>query len=358
MKKLDWYIIRKFLTAFVFIVIMLVSIIVVVDYTEKYDDFVSRKASPGAIWGEYYANYAPWIANLLSPITIFIATVFVTAQLATRTEIIAMLSTGMSFLRFMRPYIIGASFVGVIVFFLNGWIIPVGSRTRVEFERTYLKNNFYFSDRNVHLRIGPDKYAYLESYNNTIDVGYRFTLEKITGTTLVSKLDAQSIAWEPNKKKWLLQDCKYHTFNGMQETIKQIPSVDTTLNLFPKDFRSQYNEQQRYTLTELETKIGELKTRGSDLIPVFQIEKYQRFTAPFAIIILTCMGVIVSARKARGGVGLQIAIGFVLAFIYILFFMVSTGIAQKGGISPMLAVWLPNLIFSGVATLMYYTVPR
>jgi lipopolysaccharide export system permease protein len=358
MKKLDWYILKKFVSAFVFVVMLLVPMIILIDYTEKYGDFYKRKAPTASIIWDYYANYMPFLANLLSPITVFIATVFVTAQMTTRTEIIAMLSSGMSFRRFMRPYVIGAAGIGVVIFGLAGWVIPVSNRTRIEFEKKYLKDQFYFSDRNVHIKISPDTYAYLESYNNTIDVGYRFTIEKITGTQLHTKLEAQSISWQKDKQKWLLQNCRFHRFEGMQEEIWQKPSIDTTLAIVPDDFQSKYNEEQRFTLTELGNKINELEIRGADNIVTYQIEAYLRFTAPFAIVILTCMGVIVSARKSRGGVGIQIAIGFVLAFIYIIFFMLSKGVAEKGGISPLLAVWIPNLTFSLVALVMYYTVPR
>jgi len=358
MKKLDWYIVKQFLSAFVFIVILLVAIIVVVDLTEKNGDFIKRHASTHAIIFEYVLNYAPYLASLMSPITVFIASVFVTAQLASRTEIIAMLSSGMSFKRFIRPYFIGACTIGVGIFYLVGWIIPNANKTRVEFERKYLKDSFSFTNRNVHIKVAQDVYAYLESYNNANDVGSRFTLERIEGTKLVSKLKSSQITWLADKKKWQLEASNIHTFNGQVEKISTLGRMDTTLNLIPKDFQSQYNEQQRYTLNELQSKIDELKVRGADDIPIYQIEFYQRFTAPFAVIILTCMGVILSARKSRGGVGLQIAFGFVLAFVYILFFMLSTGIAQKGGIPPIVAVWLPNIIFSGIAVLLYNTVPR
>ena len=358
MKKLDWYILKKFLTAFAFIMVLLVAVIIVVDVTEKNDDFIQRKASAHAIIYDYYLNYAPFLADLLSPIIVFIATVFVTSQLAVRSEIIAMLSSGMSFRRFMRPYLIGAMLIGIALFYLGGWLIPDANKVRVEFERKYLKNEFYFSDRNVHLKVAPETYAYLESYNNSIDLGIRFTLEKVQGTKLLEKLEASQISWKPDKQKWTLENAKVRTFDGMKESVRTLSRIDTTLNMLPKDFRSQYNEQQRYTLTELEAKVTELRSRGADNLIIYQIEQYQRFTKPFAIIILTMMGVIVSARKSRGGVGFQIALGFVLAFIYILFFMLSTGAAQKGGLPPILAVWLPNLTFSGVALALYYSVPR
>jgi lipopolysaccharide export system permease protein len=338
--------------------VMLVAVIIVIDITEKNDDFIQRKASAHAIIFEYYLNYAPFLADLLSPIIVFIATVFVTSQLAVRTEIIAMLSSGMSFLRFMRPYLIGASIIGIALFYLGGWLIPDANKVRVEFERKYLKNEFFFSDRNVHIKVAPEVYAYLESYNNSIDVGVRFTLERIRGTKLLEKLEASQISWQADKQKWILENAKLRTFDGMKESVKNLNRIDTTLNMLPKDFRSQYNEQQRYTLTELDSKVTELQSRGADNLVIYQIEQYSRFTKPFAILILTMMGVIVSARKSRGGVGFQIALGFVLAFIYILFFMLSTGAAQKGGIPPILAVWLPNLTFSAVAVGLYYSVPR
>jgi lipopolysaccharide export system permease protein len=358
LKLLDWYILKKFLSTFIFVVLILVAIIVVIDFTEKNDDFIKRNAPAGKILFDYYLNYIPYIANLLSPITVFIASVFVTAQLASRTEITAILASGVSFRRLMLPYIIGACLVGSVIFYFTGWVIPNANKVRVDFERQYIKDQFYNSDRNIHRKIAQNTYIYMESYDNIQNVGYRFTTEVIVGTNLKEKLESQRIIWQPEKKKWKLEAWKLRKFNGLHETLTYGIEMDTTLNMLPKDFGSNYLLYETFTLPELERFIGELINRGDDGVATYQVEKYVRFTAPFAILILTLMGVIVSARKSRGGVGFQIAFGFVLAFVYILFFIMSKGLAEVGSINPILAVWLPNIIFSVVGVVMYFTVPR
>ncbi len=245
-----------------------------------------------------------------------------------------------------------------MIFYLTGWVIPDANKVRVDFERRYLKDTYYNTDRNIHRKVAPELYIYMESYDVSNDVGYRFTLEWITGTQMKQKIEANRIVWQPNEKKWRLELYKNRTFNGLQEKLIEGSHMDTTLNMHPKDFGNNYLQYETFTLPELDRFIAELKSRGDDGIATYQIEKYVRFTSPFAIIILTLIGVIVSARKSRGGVGFQIAFGFLLAFVYILFFIMSKTMAQVGSINPILAVWLPNIIFALVGTVMYYTVPR
>ncbi|MDJ1471955.1 LptF/LptG family permease [Cytophagaceae bacterium DM2B3-1] len=359
MKILDWYIIKKYLSTFIFVVGILMAIIVVIDVVEKMDDFIKRNAPLKAIIFDYYLNFIPYYANLLSPITVFIATVFVTAQLAARTEIIAILSSGVSFRRVLVPYLIGSCVVGAMIFYLTGWVIPNANKTRLAFEKKYTKDQFYFSGRNIHRKVAPDLYVYLESYDNSRDIGYRFTEEKIIGTEMKAKLFAQSVTWIPEKSKWKLTDYRIHTFDGLKETISSGIQKDTIVpNLVPADFGNNYMQYETYTLTELEDLIGELIKRGDDGVEIYQIEKYLRFTSPFAIMILTMMGVIVSARKSRQGVGFQIAFGFVLAFAYILIFIMGKTLAQIGSIPPMVAVWIPNFIFAVLSFILYFVVPR
>jgi lipopolysaccharide export system permease protein len=358
LKILDSYIIKRFLTTYIYVVFIIVAIVVVVDYTEKADDFIEKKVRTSEIIFDYYLNFIPYWANYISPLMIFIATVFMTANMAAKTEIIAILSSGVSFMRFMRPYILGATVVALITFFMVGWFIPKANKTRLAFENKYIKNQYYFNGRDIHLKIAPEVYAYLESYSNVSKTGFRFTLEKIKGTKLLEKLSAEQIVWDSTKRKWKIEDYKIRKFNSKLHTLVRGTSIDSTLNMYPKDFESDYNLYETFTLNELDSYINQIKSRGSDGVETYLIEKYQRYSSPFAVFILTIIGVILSARKARGGVGIQIALGFVLAFVYIMFFVLSKGIAEKGGIPPLLAVWLPNLVFSAIGILLYKTVPR
>lgn len=358
MKLIDQYILKKFLTTFIFVVLILVSVICVIDFTEKNDDFIQHNLSASQILLEYYINLIPYWANLLSPITVFIATVFVTAKLASHTEIIAILSSGVSFRRLMVPYLIGSALIGLVTFGLIGWVIPDANKVRVDFERKYVKSPFYFDERNIHIKVAPSVYVYMESYTNTANTGYRFTMEKIDGTSLKQKLESERISWDSTRRKWHMAEYKLRTFNGDKETLTYGKEMDTLINLKPKDFESTYMLYETFTMPELNRFIAELRSRGSDGINTYLIEKYVRFTNPFAVIILTLIGVIMSARKSRGGVGLQIASGFVLAFVYIIFFIMSKTIAEKGDLNPILAVWLPNIVFSCVGLILYKTVPR
>ena len=358
MKILDAYIIKRFLITYVYVVMIIVAIVVVVDYTEKADDFITKKAPTKEIIFDYYLNFIPYWANYISPLMIFIATVFMTANMAAKTEIIAILSSGVSFMRFIRPYVLGASVVAIVTFFMVGWFIPKANKTRLAFENKYVKSQYYYSSRDVHLKIAPEVYAYLESYSNSSLTGFKFTLERIKGNELLEKLSAEQIVWDPKKKKWKIEDYKIRKFTGEHHSLVRGMSLDSTLNMFPKDFESDYNLYETFTLNELDTYINQIISRGADGVATYQIEKYQRYSSPFAVFILTVIGVILSARKARGGVGLQIALGFILAFVYIMFFVLSKGIAEKGGIPPLLAVWMPNLVFACIGVVLYKTVPR
>jgi lipopolysaccharide export system permease protein len=358
LKILDRYLIKNFLITYVFVAFVIVLIICMIDYTEKVDNFLEKKAPLNAIIVDYYFNLIPYWINYISPLMVFIATVFFTSRIAARTEVIAMLSSGISFGRMLLPYMIGASVLGVVTFIQVGWILPLANKVRNTFEKTYVKNEFYFSGRNVHITIAPDVYAYLESYNTTSKTGNKFTMETIKDNKLIQKFSADKIVWQPKKGKWTLQNYQVRTLDSLSEKITTGVEIDTTINLYPRDFESDYNLFETFTLPELNAYIDLLKSRGADGLEVYMIEKYTRFTQPFAILILTAIGVIVSARKSRKGVGWQIALGFMLAFIYILFFLLSKGVAEAGTINTLFAVWLPNIVFSFIGIILYKTLPR
>lgn len=357
MKILDRYILKKFLAAFFFVVLILVTIICVIDLTEKNDEFIRHNLSFGQIMG-YFLAFIPYIANFITPITVFIATVFVTSKMAGNTEIVAILSSGVSFRRMMVPYFIGASIIALLSFILTGYVLPAANKKRVQFEIDYIKKPFRFTDRNIHLKVGPSSYAYLESYNVDADVGYRFSLETIQENELEAKITARRIEWDTTDNHWVLRDWEMRRIMDMKELISRGDKKDTVINLSPRDFGSTYHLQETFTLDELDAYIAELRERGADNIITYEIEKYIRYMSPFAAIVLTFIGVIMSSRKSRGGSGLMIAIGFALAFVYILFFVFAKSIAEAKAMSPVLAVWLPNIVFSFVGLFLYRTVPR
>ena len=357
MKILDRYILKKFLTAFFFVVLILVTIICVIDVTEKNDNFIEHNLSLGQIMG-YYLDFIPYIANFITPITVFIATVFVTSKMAGHTEIIAILSSGVSFRRMMVPYMMGATIIAILSFFLTGYVLPNANKDRIAFEIAYVKKPFRFTDRNIHVKVAPKSYAYLESYNNDAEVGYQFSLETIDENELKAKLTARRLEWDSTSSKWTLRDWELREIQDMEELVSRGEKLDTLISLSPDDFSSTYQLQETFTLPELNNYIAELKERGADNIIIYEIEKYIRYMSPFAALILTFIGLIMSSRKKRGGSGLMIAMGFGLAFVYILFFVLAKSIAEAKALSPVIAVWIPNIVFSIVGLILYRTVPR
>ena len=357
MKTLDKYIIKKFLTSFLFVVFIVVLIIVVIDITEKINNFTDDKVPTVRIL-EYYMNFVPWIANLISPITVFIATVFVTANMASHSEIVAILASGVSFRRMLAPYLAGAIIIGLVSFYFNGWVIPAANKNRRSFEIEFIEAKYYFNKNNFHIQVSPNEYLYMSRYNNQTNRGYQFTIEKVEGTKLVEKLSANQIDWLPDSRQWLLRKWQKRVITDSTEVVTLGDSLILNLVILPKDFQSQHRLWETLTLPELNEKVAELNFRGLEGSEIYEVEKYFRYTMPFTVIVLVFIGVIVSSRKTRGGTGLQIALGFIISFIFIIFVITSRGIAEGGLINPAFAVWIPNIVFSGVGLFMYRYVPR
>ena len=365
LKILDKYIIKKVLFTFIFVVLIIVAIVAIIDLAEKMDKFAKANLDSLTILG-YYRDFIPWIIGLVSPIMVFIAVVFVTSQMAARTEIIAILSSGVSFKRLLLPYFLASLIIAVFNFVLNGWVIPQSNRSRLAFEIEYLNKSYYFDQRNIHMQIEPNVYFYLQNYNVNTHTGYQFTLEKFEDNRLIEKLTADNITWDSTKRKWVMRFWKrkkvdsiftvgYKPLSYMQQIGERL---DTTLSVTPEDFENEDRKFDGMTISELSTHINKLKFRGASGVEAFEVERQIRFSSPFTIFVLVFMGVIVSSKKNRGGTGFQIALGFLLSFVFILFFMMSRTFAEAGSLSPLLAAWLPNLTFTLISLGMYKYVPR
>lgn len=359
MRILDRYILKKFLTTFVFVVVILVSIVIIITYSERNANFIKNNVSGIEIL-KYFLNFAPYVANLISPITVFIAAVFVTSKMAGHTEIVAILSGGVSFPRFLRPYFIGATVIAAVSFVFTGWIIPNANKARVAFELEYFEKGFNYSEKDVHFKVSPTTYAYLSTYNSFLDEGFSFTLEEIVDKEVKWKFTSRKINWDTAANAWRAIDWNVRRFDGFEEHYQYGNIRDTVIyvNMKPSDFGNTKSLEQTLTLDELNSYISDLEQRGADNVHIYRIEKYIRYMSPFTALILTFIGVIVSSRKTRGGVGFQIALGFLIAFIFIILFITSKSIAETGSLNPILAVWLPNIIFSFVALFMYKIVPK
>ncbi len=379
MKLLDKYILKSFLTTFFFVVLILLAVITMIDMTDKMDNFAKANLSAYQILS-YYIDYIPWIGTLVTPITLFISTVYVCSRMAGHTEIIAILSSGVSFRRILFPFFIGALLIAIASFSLTGWIIPNATKSRLAFEVQYLKSKYYFDKKNIHIQVAPEVYLYMQSYNNGNQTGYHFSMERFEKNKLMEKLTANRIEWDTTTQKWTLRDWKIKKINSIFETannpesigfentskkvahhgdsIKSGVAMDTTLVIHPKEFESDYRKYDGMTIGELDSYIETLRARGSTGIEIYEVEKFTRYSSPFSIFILVFMGAIVSSRKSRGGTGLQIALGFSLSFIFIIFFTLFRTFAENGALPPQISVWIPNITFSIITVLMYKYVPR
>lgn len=366
MKILDRYILKKVLSTFFFVVLILMAIITVIDVTEKMDKFAKNNLDSATILG-YYIDFIPWIAGLITPITIFIAIIYVTSRLASHTEIISILSGGVSFRRLLLPYFLASAVIASISFVLNGWVIPAATKSRLAFELRYFNNRYYTTTQNVHLQVAPQVYLFIKDYNNVSNTGYQFTLERFKDNVLLEKLTAETITWDTTKRTWTLSIWKVHRVNDVftsaasTDTRSFITSgqlLDTALAISPKDFEAQERSYEGMTTPELKEHIAKLKFRGATGVGMYEVEEHIRIASPFTTFVLVFMGVTVSSRKSRGGTGLQIALGFVLAFVFILFFLLSRRFAETGGLHPVIAAWIPNVIFVVVSLVLYRFTPR
>ena len=358
-RKLDWYIIKKFLGTYFFAIALIISIAVVFDVNENIDKFINNKAPIKAIVFDYYMNFIPYFSNLFSPLFVFIAVIFFTSKLAENSEIIAMFSTGMSFKRLMRPYMISAALIALLTYGLGAYVIPKGNVTRLDFEDRYKRKKKQEYVRNVQLEVDSGVIAYIERYENYNKTAYRFSLDKFKGKQLVSHLTARSATYDTTSvHKWTLKNYMIRHMDGMKETITKGDRLDSIIKMEPQDFLIMKGQQQTMTSPELKEYITKQKQRGFANIKEFEIEYYQRIAMSFAAFILTTIGVSLSSRKVKGGMGLYLGIGLALSFSYILFQTVSATFAINGNTPPLLAVWFPNILYTFIAIYLYRKAPK
>lgn len=359
LKKLDVYIIKKFLGTYVFAIALIISIAVVFDFNERMDKFFQNNAPWEAIVFDYYLNFIPYFANLFSPLFVFISVIFFTSKLAENSEIIAMFSTGMSFHRLMRPYMISAAVISVATFILGSYIIPQGSATRLEFENKYYKPQTTISARNIQLEVDSGVIAYMSNYYDNSKSARNFSLDKFVDKKLVSHLTAKSATYDTaNAYHWILRDYMIREMSGLKENIITGDRLDTIVKMEPSDFLIQRNQQEMLTSSQLKEYIDKQKRRGFGNIKEFEIEYHRRIASSFASFILTTIGLCVSSRKAKGGMGLNLGIGLALSFSFIMFQTISSTFAVNGSMPPMVAVWIPNFIYALIAVYLYLKVQK
>lgn len=357
-KILDWYIIKKYLGTFVFTMAIFSVIIVVFDISERLDDFIKHEAPLSKIIFEYYAGFLPFYLNFLSPLINFIAVIFFTAKMADQTEIVPILSGGISFNRFLWPYFISSSVIFFVTLIFNLFIIPETNQLLVEFENVYINPKTDNTKMYTHLQLNKDSYVFIENFDNTQKVGYKLSLERFNGEQLVEKTLADRVLWDSVKFKWKLENYSTRKINGLKETMTSGTTKDTTLDMRPLDFEIYDNLTKAMNMGELNSRIEKEKIRGAGIMNELLLEKYRRFVYPFSAFVLTLMGVALSSRKVRGGIGLPLGVGILLSFIYILFIQFANMFSLKGGLPPIIAVVIPNILFGILGFYLLIKAPK
>ena len=359
--RLDRYLITKFLGTYFFSIALIISIAVVFDFNENIDKFTTNHAPWKGIIFEYYLNFIPYFSNLFSPLFVFISVIFFTSKLAENSEIIAMMATGMSFKRLMRPYIISAALIAILSFVLGAYIIPKGSVTRLNFENIYKKKKKTEFAQNVQLQVDTGVIAFIEHFDGRTKTGYHFSLDKFVNKKLVSHLTANSVSYDTlsdTRCHWTIRNYTLRELKGMREHITHGEQIDSIIQMEPSDFLLTRNQQETLTIPQLREYIQKQKARGSANVKPFEVELQKRYATPFASFILTIIGLSLSARKRKGGMGLYLGIGLALSASYILFQTVSATFAINADWPPALAAWIPNILFAPIAFFLYKKAPQ
>ncbi|MBR5928585.1 MAG: LptF/LptG family permease [Prevotella sp.] len=360
-KILDRYIIRKFIGTYLFAIILIISISIVFDINENLAKFTQYHAPLRAIVFDYYANFIPYFANLFSPLFVFIAVIFFTSKLAGNSEIISMLAAGVSFKRLMRPYMISAALISLMTFYLGSYVIPKGTVIRQNFETLYKNKRKNTSAENVQLQVGKGVIAYIQHYDNTMKRGYGFCLDKFENKKLVSHMTAQEIQYDTisdSKYHWKATTWRIRELRGLREKITNGAKLDTLIMMEPTDLVFSKGQQETFTSPQLREYINKQIDRGSGNVVQYEVEYHKRIASSFASFILTTIGVSLSSRKRKGGMGLYLGIGLALSFGYIMLQTVSSTFAINANTPPMLAAWLPNIIFAFIAYFCYRKAPN
>ncbi len=359
MKILDIYIIKKFLGTFFYAISLLIIIVIVFDVSENIDSFIENDAPFMAIVVDYYINFIPYFINLFIYLFTFISVILFTSKLAGDTEIIAILSSGISFKRFLLPYLIAAVILALASLYLGNFLIPKTNHVRRIFKGTYMEKLTKDNDKHIHLQIQPNTYVYVERYNSGMSLGQKFSLEELDGQKLKYKVMADRISWDSTKNKWHLKNYYIRTFDSLgNQTIESGKGKDTTINLRTTDLYKIKERFEEMNYFELNDFIVREKQKGSIVYKKYEIEKHKRMAGPAAIIILTFIGVALSSRKVRGGIGLHLGIGIALTFSYIMFMQFSTVFSAYGNLSPLAAAWIPNIIYLFIGIYLLQKAPK
>ena len=359
--RLDRYIMAKFIGTYIYSIALIISIAIVFDVNENLSKFATYGAPLKAIVFDYYANFIPYFANLFSPLFVFIAVIFFTSKLAGNSEVIAMLAAGVSFKRLLKPYLLSAAIIAVLNFYLGSSVIPHGTVVRQDFEAKYKNSRRTLSASNVQLMVGPGIIAYIQSYDNRTKTGYGFSLDKFENKKLVSHMTASMIRYDSisdTRFHWKASNYKIRKLKGLREEIIEGNTIDTLIHMEPMDLVFSKGQQETLTSAELRQYISKQTERGSSNVVQYEVEYHKRIATSFASFILTIIGVSLSSRKRKGGMGLYLGIGLGLSFAYILLQTVSSTFAINADTPPVLAAWIPNILYVFIAYFCYRQAPN
>ncbi len=357
LKRYDWYIIKKFLGAFFLSIILIISIAVVFDISEKIDDFMEHDAPLSAIIVDYYLNFMPYYANLFSPLFTFIAVIFFTSKLANNSEIIATFASGISFYRLTRPYMISAAIIALMTFMLSGYVIPPANAKRIDFQEVYIEKKKKDNILKVQMEVSKDKILYIDYFDRETNKGHRVSMDVYKDKSIISRITASYIVWD-SCHSWHYKNYTKRDFDGLYESISKGDTLNVNIDVIPDDFFIYPGMQELMNNQELKTYIERQKTRGIGNIKNFELEYEKRYAFPFASFILTIIGLSLSSKKIKGGMGINLALGLLLSILYILFYSVSSTFTVNGSLSPLVATWMPNIVFAFIAAYLYKRAPK
>lgn len=358
LKKIDKYIIKQLLATFFLAIGLIILIVIVFDVSEKLDDFLERQAPMKEIIFTYYVNFIPYFVNLFGHLFFFIAVIFLASKMASRSEIIAILSAGISFRRFLRPFLVAAIFVALLNVYLTNVLIPQVNKPRIEFEKIYWRNPYKNLTFNIHVKTDSLNHVYVQSFNNFNLTGYRFTKETFCKNGICKKITAQNIVYDSVKRVWDLTDYKIRTIDGLKENLVVGDKTTMNLGIEPSDFNIVTAKVETMTFSELNYFIEKETKRGSKDINLYLIEKYQRLFNPLAFIILTIIGVSLSSKRTRGGTGLNLAFGITIAFSFIMMMKVTSVFSTKGSLHPIVSVLIPIFVFAIISVFLIRKAPK
>ena len=354
---LDGYILKKFLGTYFLATLLFLAVIAMFDITEKLDAFLTAPLKETVV--DYFASFLPYFAIQLSPLFVFISVIFFTTKLADNSEIIAMLASGVSYGRLLRPYLIGAAVIAALTFVLSNYVIPPTNVHRLNFTNKYVKNKAVESGANIQLQVSPGVVAYMGRYERSHNMGYSFSLDKYEGLTLVSRLSARTARYDTLKTyHWILSDYQIHDFNGEREKITKGRTLDSIITIEPRDFLISATDQETLTTPQLTEYIKRQKMRGVANLQAFEIEKEKRIASTLAAFILTLIGMSLSAKKIKGGMGINIGIGLVLSFSYILFSTITSTLAINDYTTAFVAMEIPNVVYLSIGAYLFYRLCR